>query len=142
MTNKPLRHHSTRASSRLALATIAATLLGGCQPAAQSAASPPKFSTEYQAVFMTNGQVVFGKLEQFGSDYPVLRNPFTVQSQANPETKQVSSALVRRSVELHGPDHMVLNARHILVVEPVAENSRVAKVIKQAVAQTPAPNKP
>lgn len=123
----------------IALGILAATLLTGCLPQGTAA---PKFSTEYQAVFMTNGQVVFGKLEQFGSDYPVLRNPFTVQSQANPETKQVSSALVRRSVELHGPDHMVLNAKHILVVEPVAENSRVAQVIKQAESQAPAPTKP
>jgi hypothetical protein len=123
----------------IALGVLAATLLSGCL---QQGTPAPKFSSEYQAVFMTSGQVVFGKLEQFGSDYPVLRNPFTVQSQANPETKQVSSALVRRSVELHGPDYMVLNAKHILVVEPVAENSRVAQVIKQAEAQAPAAGKP
>jgi hypothetical protein len=142
MTNKTLHHHSTRAPARLALVTIAATLLGGCQPATQPAASSHKFNAEYQAVFLDNGQVVFGKLEQFGSDYPVLRNPFTVQSQTNLETKQVSSALVRRSVELHGPDYMLLNARHIVVVEPVGADSRVAQVIKQAEAQAPAPNKP
>lgn len=122
----------------IVLTILASTLLTGCL----QGATPPKFSSEYQAVFMDNGQVVFGKLEQFGSDYPVLRNPFAVQNQVNPETKQASSVLVRRSVDLHGPDYMVLNARHILVVEPVAENSRVAQVIKQAEAQTPAPNKP
>ena len=124
--------------ARLVMSCLAAILLTGCLPS-----NPPhKFSSEYQAVFMDNGQVVFGKLEQFGSEYPVLRNPFTVQNQSNPETKQVSSALVRRGVELHGPDYMVLNARHIVVVEPVAENSRVAQVIKQADAQAPAPGKP
>ena len=138
MTNR-IADHSALAPAPLALAALAATLLSGCL---QQGTPAPKFSSEYQAVFMANGQVVFGKLEQFGSDYPVLRNPFTVQSQANPETKQVSSALVRRSVELHGPDYMVLNAKHILVVEPVAENSRVAQVIKQAEAQAPASGKP
>jgi hypothetical protein len=138
MTNR-IADHSALAPAPLALAALAATLLSGCL---QQGSPAPKFSSEYQAVFMTSGQVVFGKLEQFGSDYPVLRNPFTVQSQANPETKQVSSALVRRSVELHGPDYMVLNAKHILVVEPVAENSRVAQVIKQAEAQAPATGKP
>lgn len=138
MTNR-IADHSALAPAPLALAALAATLLSGCL---QQGTPAPKFSSEYQAVFMTSGQVVFGKLEQFGSDYPVLRNPFTVQSQANPETKQVSSALVRRSVELHGPDYMVLNAKHILVVEPVAENSRVAQVIKQAESQAPATGKP
>lgn len=123
----------------IALGVLAATLLSGCLLQGTTA---PKFSSEYQAVFMTNGQVLFGKLEQFGSDYPVLRNPFTIQNQANPETKQVGSALVRRSVELHGPDYTVLNARHILVVEPVGADSRVAQVIKLAEAQAPAPNKP
>ncbi|MBI5659961.1 MAG: hypothetical protein HZC43_10565 [Nitrosomonadales bacterium] len=115
-----------------------ALLLAGCAPSG----SPPKFTTEYQAVFMDNGQVFFGKLEQAGGDYPLLRNVFTVQNQADPATKEVKSALVRRSVELHGPDYTVLNAKHILAIEPVAENSRVAQVIKQAESQAAAPARP
>jgi hypothetical protein len=92
----------------------------------------PKFTTEYQAVFMDNGQVFFGKLEQAGSDYPLLRDVYYVQSQSNPETKQVTSMLIKRGKEWHSPDVMYLNARHIVVIEPVAPDSRVAQLIKEA----------
>ena len=112
-----------------------ALLLAGCAPSA----SPHKFTTEYQAVFMDNGQVFFGKLEQLGGDYPLLRNVFTVQSQADPATKEVKSAVVKRGVQLHGPDYTVLNARNIVAVGPVGENSRVAQVIKQAETQAAKP---
>ena len=99
-----------------------------------------KLATEYQAVHLDNGQVLFGKLEQAGSDYPVLRNVFMAQNQVNPQTKEVTRTLVKRSVELHAPDHMILNARHILAIEPVVANSRVAQVIKQAESQPAVPS--
>ncbi|MCB0246307.1 MAG: hypothetical protein KDI12_23025 [Anaerolineae bacterium] len=121
----------------------AVSLLAGCNsPAGDTNKATLQFTSEYQAVFMDNGQVFFGKLEQAGSDYPLLRDAFTLQGQVNPDTKETKTALVRRSVELHNPDYMVLNARHILVIEPVAADSRVAQVIKQAEPQPTAPPKP
>jgi hypothetical protein len=99
-------------------------------------AAPVKFATEYQAVFMDNGQVYFGKLENPESTYPLLRNVFYVQNQVNQETKQVFNLLVKRGKEWHSPDVMYLNQRHILMVEPVAPESQVGQLIKQANAQT------
>ena len=101
-----------------------------------------KLTTEYQAVHLDNGQLLFGKLEQAGSDYPVLRNVFAEQSQVNQTTKEVTRVLVKRSVELHNPDYMILNAKHIVAIEPVATNSRVAEVIKQANSQPVTPPNP
>ena len=101
-----------------------------------------KLTTEYQAVHLDNGQLLFGKLEQPGSDYPVLRNVFAEQSQVNQTTKEVTRVLVKRSVELHNPDYMILNAKHIVAIEPVAPNSRVAEVIKQANTQPATPQNP
>ena len=126
------------------LMSIGLLALSGCDRLSGVAAKPEtiKFTSEYQAVHLDNGQVLFGKLEQAGGDYPVLRNVFAAQSQVNPETKEVTRSLVKRSVELHNPDYMVLNARHIVAIEPVAATSRVAQVIKQAETQpaaTPAP---
>lgn len=89
------------------------------------------FSTPYQAVVLANGQVYFGKLGNFSSQYPELRDVFYVISQGNPETKQVSNILVRRGKELHGPDYMVLNRQSILIIEPVKEDSQVAKLIAE-----------
>ena len=73
----------------------------------------------------------FGKLEGYGTDYPVLTSVFYVQSSTNPETKQVTNTLVKRGKEWHAPDRMVINARHIVFVEPVTAGSTVANLIAQ-----------
>ena len=90
-----------------------------------------KFETPYQAVLLANGQAYFGRLENIGSPYPVLKEVYYVQTQVHPETKQVTNTLVRRGGELHGPDRTVLNASQIVLIEPVAENSQIAKLIAE-----------
>ena len=90
-----------------------------------------KFDSTYQAVLLDNGSVYFGKLQGAGTDYPVLTDVYYVQSQANQETKEVRNILIRRGSEWHSPDRMVLNARHIVLMEPVGPNSQVAKLIAQ-----------
>ncbi|MBK8120445.1 MAG: hypothetical protein IPK39_15650 [Sulfuritalea sp.] len=126
--------------------SIAVLALPGCDRGAGESATANtaafKFTTEYQAVHLDNGQVLFGKLEQGGSDYPVLRNAYSAQTQTNPDTKEVRRTLVKRSMDLHNPDYVVLNARHIIAVEPVAATSRVAQVIKQLEAEPTAPAAP
>ncbi|MBI4709504.1 MAG: hypothetical protein HY806_07540 [Nitrospirae bacterium] len=91
-----------------------------------------KFQSEYQVVFLDNGQAFFGKLEGAGSSYPVLKDVYYVQSQTNPETKQVNSILIKRGKEWHSPDIMYLNAKHIVLIEPVSSDSRVAQLIEEA----------
>lgn len=91
-----------------------------------------KFETEYQAVFMTNGQVLFGKLEDTGRPYPLLRDVYYLQSQVNPQTNQVTSVLLKRGSELHGPEFMYVNSRQILAIEPVGRESRVAQLIEES----------
>jgi hypothetical protein len=72
----------------------------------------------------------------------VLNNVFAEQNQVNQTTKEVTRVLVKRSVELHNPDYMVINSKHIVAIEPVANNSRVAEVIKQASTQSVTPPNP
>jgi hypothetical protein len=90
------------------------------------------FRTTYQAVLLTNGSVYYGKLEGLGGPFPVLRDVFYVQAATDPNTKQTTSVLIRRGKEWHAPDYMVLNANHILLVEPVTAGSRVANLIAEA----------
>jgi len=103
----------------------ALALLQGCE-------SKPSFQTEYQAVFLDNGQVFFGKISETGTKFPLLNDVFYVQSAVNNETKQVSNILVKRGSEWHGPNLMRLNAQHIILIEPVAADSRVAQLIAEA----------
>jgi hypothetical protein len=86
----------------------------------------------YSAVLLDNNSVYFGKVADLGTDYPVLTNVFYIQTSVNPETKQQSNILVKRGKEWHAPDKMVLNSRHIIMIEPVTPGSTVAKLIDQA----------
>jgi hypothetical protein len=92
-------------------------------------AGAPAFSTRYQAVVLTSGQVYYGRLENVDGPYPILRDVFYISSQVNPVTKEASNVLVRRGRELHGPEYMMLNRSSILFIEPIGPDSQVAKFI-------------
>jgi len=96
-----------------------------------------KFSTEYQAVFLDNGQVFFGKLSDTGSHYLTLRDVFYVQSMVEQENKKTANILVKRGSEWHSPDFMRINTKHVLVIEPVGPDSRVAQLIREAQTTPP-----
>jgi hypothetical protein len=114
--------------------------LSGCNaPGKTGGDEGLKFSSEYQAVFMDNGQVFFGKLENAGSSYPLLKNVFYIGRQQSPETKEFRNILIKRGSEWHEPEYMYINKQHIAVIEPVAPKSRVASLIAQAQAQKTAP---
>ena len=94
-----------------------------------------EFKNTYQVVFLDNSNAYIGKIQQSGKDYFQLTNVFYIQSQMNPETKQVSNTLTKRGAELHQPDFMYINMRHIVMIEPVTPDSQVAKLIAQSEAQ-------
>lgn len=95
----------------------------------------PTMTTEYQAVFLDSGQIFFGKIENVGSKYPLLKDVYYIQRQEDTTTKQVRDTLIKRGNELHAPDIMYLNARHITVIESVTPNSKVYQLIKDAKSQ-------
>ncbi|HTV66312.1 MAG TPA: hypothetical protein VMD98_11945 [Bryocella sp.] len=93
---------------------------------------PPAFTTQYQAVLLTNGAVYYGKLSGYGTRNPTMDDVFYIVSKTDPETKQVSNVLVKRGKELHGPDKMYLNPNQIVFVESVGPDSKVAQLIKSS----------
>jgi hypothetical protein len=48
----------------------------------------------------------------------------------NPDTKQAANQLVKRNREWHQPDRSAINRQNVLVIEPVAENSKMMGLIK------------
>jgi len=91
----------------------------------------PEITTPYAAVLLDNNQLYYGKLVNAGSKFPELTDVYYIQSAVNQETKEVKSVLIRRGNEVHGPDRMFLNSRHIVLIEPVGTNSKVAKLIEE-----------
>ncbi len=103
----------------------------------------------YQAVFLSNGQVYFGKMSRSESQLPMLKDIYYLQvtqpplqgsqQQGQQSQAQPQLSLVKLGNELHGPvDEMVLNRDHILFWEDMKEDSKVVQAIKEYKANPPA----
>jgi hypothetical protein len=102
-------------------------------------------TSRYQAVFFTNGQVYFGKLESLNSGYMKLSDIYYLQAQAtakeseNPqETSSKSSdvQLIKLGNEVHGPeDEMIISKDQILFFENLKTDGKVSDSIKQYQSQ-------
>lgn len=93
---------------------------------------------QYQAVFLSNGQVYFGKLSGITKDYVKLTDIYYLQvqqrvqpaeTQNNNQQPQVS--LAKLGNELHGPeDVMYVSRDQVLFWENLKDDGRVVKAIK------------
>lgn len=101
---------------------------------------------QYQAVFLTNGQVYFGKLSKPSSDYVNLEDIYYLQIQQSTEQpsserpavqpssdeQQSQVSLTKLGKELHGPEDKMFIARdQILFWENLKNDSTVSKAIKE-----------
>lgn len=98
---------------------------------------------QYQAVFLTNGQVYFGKLQSTSGDYLALKDIYYLQvdSAIQPSTKdgEVTTEstdknsnvqLIKLGNELHGPeDEMQVSKEQVLFWENLKEDGKVSKAI-------------
>ena len=90
----------------------------------------------YQAVFLTNGQVYFGKLTGTSGQYATLKDIYylQVQQQVQPtdenSQQQPNLTLVKLGNELHGPvDEMKINRDAILFWENLKSDGKVVEAI-------------
>lgn len=95
---------------------------------------------QYQAVFLTNGQVYFGKLENGGPQFLRLEDVYYLQTnqdpQKNSDAAKTDSAdqtqtLIRLGKEIHGPDNEMLISRdQVLFFENISNDGTVGKAIQ------------
>lgn len=90
----------------------------------------------YQAVFLTNDQVYYGKLRSWSHDQVVLTNVYYAQAAAETSTKtegQPQYLLVKLSSHATGPqDKLYINRDHILYVEDLRPDSQIVQLIQNA----------
>ncbi len=99
---------------------------------------------QYQAVFLTNGQVYFGKVSKTAEGYVKLTDIYylQVQQSVQPEDKSKSDnqqpqvSLAKLGGELHGPeDVMYISRSQVLFWENLKSDGKVTKAIADYKAQ-------
>lgn len=95
----------------------------------------------YQAVFLTNNQVYFGKLEIGKKQYILkdvyyLQSDIPLQSQGRKEKFVNQTTLIKLGDDLHGPeDSMYISKDHLLFWENLKADSQLLQSIKTHKAQ-------
>lgn len=129
----------------IALIVAALMLIGNYVMRAVAAASADAGvkGKQYQALFLTNGQVYFGKVSKVDNSYVRLSDIYYLQVQqtVQPEDKsktdqQPQVSLAKLGGELHGPeDVMYISRQQVLFWENLKDDGKVAKAIKDYKAQ-------
>jgi hypothetical protein len=121
---------------------IAGALLAGLVYAYKTSVGVPIESGKYQAVFLTNGQVYFGKLHRAG-EYYKLTDVYYLQatqsssesSSSNPQqAAQANSGvqLIKLGNEVHGPeDAMIIDKSQVLFFENLKNDGKVVDSISK-----------
>lgn len=124
----------------IAVVVLALLIAGGIAAWMKFAPSTAVNPEKYQAVFLINDQVYFGKIDSISSDTLVMKNIYYLQSsstqqdvgQATSETKDQSNvSLVKLGDELHAPeDSMQINMDQVLFWENLRDEGKVSQAIK------------
>lgn len=105
-------------------------------------------SSDWQAVFLVNGQVYFGKVKAIGNKTLTLNNIYYLQVVTKPLQRTQEGAanaadpngnqeltLIKLGNEIHGPtDRMVINRDQIILTEKLKDKSRVVEAISKYVS--------
>ncbi len=143
----PAQHASKKRMSRsrsvvvsIAVVVLLALIVAGGLWAGRTILASPIKSDQYQAVFLSSGQVYFGKLDNLGKDYSRLTDVFYIQATANEGDAQnpqdtgstTDLQLIKLGSEVHGPeDEMLINKDQILFVENLKAEGKVSTSIRQ-----------
>ena len=103
------------------------------------AATQTTNSSKYQAVFLTNGQVYFGKLKDDGGNYVKLTDIYYLQAkdqQVQPKdaaaADQSNLTLIKLGKELHAPaDEMNISRTQVLFWEDINDDGKVKQAIDE-----------
>jgi hypothetical protein len=100
-------------------------------------------TSDYQAVFLNNGQVYFGHIDELTSSYVQMSNIYYLTQQNSSSTSTSTSSnnysLVKLGCQqIHDPlDEMVINRDQVTFWENLNSSGKVVSSIKQFIQQNP-----
>src|SRR4051812_18632056 len=124
----------------LIVAALIAILYAGTRLAAANSGSGAVKGKQYQALFLSNGQVYFGHLKNVNSSYVKLNDIYYLQvqqqvqpgQQQNQNSQNQNVSLAKLGNELHGPeDSMYVSRDQVLFWENLKNDGKVAQAISQ-----------
>lgn len=92
---------------------------------------------KWQAVFLSNNQVYFGKIAEVNAEYVSLRNVYYLRTSSDLALSDSGQSLnlVKLGGELHGPeDLMYIPKKNIMFWENLKADSRVLKLIQTTIS--------
>jgi uncharacterized membrane protein YtjA (UPF0391 family) len=121
----------------IAIIVLLGVLGFGAMRLAGTSTSAAIDTNKYQAVFFTNGQVYFGKLQTLNGNYLKLTNIFYLQTataSTNPQQTNTSTnanvQLIKLGSEVHGPeDEMIISKDQVLFFENLKSDGKVTQSI-------------
>ena len=121
----------------IGIVVVVAVLIGGYF-AKQVISPSPINKDKFQAVFLTNGQVYFGRLSVVNDQYLKLSGVFYIQSQESTTSGEQAAEdaagmqLIKLGEEVHGPeDAMMINRDQMLFFENLKSDGKVTQLIQQ-----------
>lgn len=136
------------------IVVIAVLAIGGELWVMRSRAHRAIVPDTYQAVFLTNGQVYFGKLQSLNRSYMTLADVYYLQESTTDDSSSTASSkntnantntqsadtqfkIIRLGEEIHQPQNgMVISRDQILYWENLATSSRIIDAIGQEKEQS------
>ncbi|MGH2449492.1 MAG: hypothetical protein ACRDFS_12940 [Chloroflexota bacterium] len=86
-------------------------------------------ANRYQAVFLSSGQVYFGKLKATGGSFAYLTDVYSLETQSS-RSGTAGRTLVKLTSDVQGPeDFLAINRRDILYVENLRPNGKAARLL-------------
>jgi len=129
-------------------------LIGGYTGISLPGMNSLNLQNEWQAVFLTNGQVYFGQVAKINSDWVILRNIYYLQVVNQPLQRSQEGAvadtqaeqrltLIKLGKEVHGPrDEMAISRRQVILIEDLRNDGNVVKAIEDYVKKAGQPAQP
>ncbi len=126
-------------------------LIGGAGSLASLLPGGALFHSDWQAIFLSNGQVYFGKVKNPNANFVLVTDIYYLQVtnvdksalgqppdvQTQPEQRLT---LIKLGNEIHGPmDTMLINRSQVVLIEDLKSDSRVVQAINDYLAGKTAP---